>query len=155
MLNLDHQRVALSIAILNSNLRVVLLSQPYRTLFLVKRFLTKPTELSKHVHFRLPSDNPIHMKSSSSFLEFDFASTNVLGFNLSDKLLYQLAVPMSTEEEAQPSDTYSSSDAQLNEILYGTATQFTDEEWEVKMNTNEPPTSIPQIPKHRCTGWPA
>ena len=31
-----------------------------------------PTDLPKHVHFRLTSDDSIHAKRPSSFLEFDF-----------------------------------------------------------------------------------
>ena len=62
-----------------------------------------PIELPKHVHFRLTLDDPTHAKRPSSFPEFDFRFTYILGFNLSDDLLYQIAVPLSIEPE-QKSD---------------------------------------------------
>ena len=34
-----------------------------------------------------------------SFLEFDFKSTYIPGFDPSDKFLYQITVPLSTEPE--------------------------------------------------------
>ena len=42
------------------------------------------------------SDDPINVSRPSSFPEFDFESTHMPGFDLSNKLLYQITVPIVT-----------------------------------------------------------
>ena len=46
------------------------------------------------------------MKRPSSFLEFDLESTYMPGFDLSDVLLYQIAMPLPTEPGPKSDDTY-------------------------------------------------
>ena len=58
-----------------------------------------PTELPKHVHFRLTLDKAIHAKRPNFFLKSDFELTYMVGFDQSDNLFYQMAVLMSTEKE--------------------------------------------------------
>ena len=48
---------------------------------------------------RLAADDHICVKRPSSFPTFDFKSVYVPGFNMSDKFLYQIAVPLSTETD--------------------------------------------------------
>ena len=73
------------------------------------------------------SDDLVEAKRSSSFPEFDLKSTHVSGFNQAEQLLYQVAVPMSTEEEPKPDDTCLWTDTPTDKHLYEAAAQFSDE----------------------------
>ena len=106
-----------------------------------------PTESLKHVHFILTSDDPIHAKRPSSFSE----SACIPEFDLSDKLLYQIAVPLSTESEPKSDDHYPWSDGLSDELYYEVAAQFSEKEQENKMDTSEPPATLLQLPKYGCT----
>ena len=95
--------------------------------FSCQKFSCKiPTELPKYVHFRLTQDDPIHVKRPASFLEFDFESTYIPRFDLSDELLYQIEVPLSTETESKLDDTCPWSEELSDELLYEVAAQFSD-----------------------------
>ena len=59
-------------------------------------------ELPNHVHFRVSSDDRLHVKGPSSFFTFDFNSAYVCGFNPLDQLLCKVAVPVSSEKEPKP-----------------------------------------------------
>ena len=52
----------------------------------------------------------------------DFVSSYVSGFDLLDELLYHVAVPISTEGECQPDDTYSWYHTLSDKHLYEAAT---------------------------------
>ena len=49
--------------------------------------------------------DPICAKRPSSFLQLDFKSNYLPGFDPSDELLYQITVPISTEEKSISDDT--------------------------------------------------
>ena len=87
----------------------------------------------------------------SSFPELDFKSTLIAGFDPSNELLYQIAVTFLTEPESKSDDSCPWSDEIKDELQYEVAAQFSDEEQEDKMDTSEPPASLLQSPKHRCT----
>ena len=85
------------------------------------------TELHKHLHFRLISDDHIHVKRPSSFPEFDFGSTYMPRFKHSANLLYQSTVSISTEPEPISDDQCPWSDELSNELLNEVAA-LTDKE---------------------------
>ena len=76
-----------------------------------------PTELPKHVHLDC-LQMILYFQRPSSFPNFDFESTYVLGFDPVNQLLHQVAVPMLAEEESKPDDTCPWLDAPSDEILY-------------------------------------
>ena len=116
----------------------LLVSTVYNT-FSYQNFPHKtPTELPKHVHFRLTSDNPIHAKRPSSFPEFNLGFTYVWGFNPSEKLLYQIAIP--TTKQPELNDTSPWSDKCTNE-LYEVAPKLSEDQ-EDKMDTGEPYVTV-------------
>ena len=75
----------------------------------------------------------------------------MLGFDPSNKHLYQITVPLSTEPEQKSDDTCLLSEELSDKLLYEVAAQVFDEEQEDKMDTSEPPATWLQSPKHRCT----
>ena len=75
----------------------------------------------------LASGEPIHAKRPSSFLEFNFKSYYMPGFDLPDKLLYKIAVPLSTELESKSDDMWPWSNKLIDELFYEVAAQFSDE----------------------------
>ena len=80
------------------------------------------------MQFRLTSYDPICVKRSSSFPEFNFESTYIPGFNPPDEMLYQITVPMSTETELISDDMCPKSDELSDELLYEVGAQLSDEE---------------------------
>ena len=58
------------------------------------------------MHFRLAADDPIHVKRPTSLLEFNFKYTYMPGFDPSDKLLYQIIMPVLTDPEPKSDNTF-------------------------------------------------
>ena len=96
------------------------------------------------MHFRTTLDDPIHVKIPSSSLEFNLKSMYMSGFDQLDELLYHLTVPMWTEKEPISYDMYPWSDKLFDELLCEVAAQLSTEEWEDKMNINEPLATLLQ-----------
>ena len=69
-----------------------------------------PAGLPEHLHFRLTSDGPIHLRRPSSLPEFDSKSMYMPGLDPPDEVLYQVKVPMPTEKEQIFDDACPSSD---------------------------------------------
>ena len=86
-----------------------------------------------------------------SFLEFSYKSTYMPGCNLTDEVLYTIAIPLSNEPESKSDDTYPWSEILSDEILYEIAVQLSEEEQEDKMDTSESPSNLLQLPKHGHT----
>ena len=101
-----------------------------------------PTKLPKHVQFRLTPDASIHVKRPSSFPEFNFKSTCLSGFDLSDELLYKITVALSTEKELISDHMCPWSYELCDKFVYEITAQVCSEESEDKMGTNESPAAL-------------
>ena len=73
------------------------------------------------------------------------------GSDLSNKLLYQITVPSSTEPEQNSDDTWPRSEDFSHDLLYELAVQLSHEEQEERMDTSEPPATLLQPSKCGCT----
>ena len=68
-----------------------------------QQYSTKtPNKLIKHVHFRLSSGDSVCAKRSAWFPDLNYQSTHEAGMDPSDDLFYQIAVPITYEEQSEP-----------------------------------------------------
>ena len=93
--------------------------------------------MNKHVCLRLSSD--------------PYQSSFTVGNASADEMLYQVAVPISDEEESEQETLTFWPDQLSDKFLYEDATQFSDEEWNNQMATDEEPESLFQPPWQRDT----